>query len=70
MVLKQGDRPEIQYRQVTVFTRDGATFTFKNVFGMVVNEYCVSFSYIAMSDGKEKKGTFITKNLVGWSVTE
>ncbi len=61
---------EIKYQQVTVFTKEGATFTFKNVGEMVVNEYAVSFDYIAMSDGRVKHGTFFVRNLAGVSVTE
>ncbi len=52
---------------IHLFTNYGATYTFKNVTNVVTNENIVSFNYSAMSDGRDKHGTFFTKNLAGFT---
>jgi len=52
---------------ITIFTPAGRTFTFKEINMMADNETILQFGYLAMSDGKEKLGTFLKSNIVGWS---
>ena len=47
---------------VVVFLVSGRTYTFRDVCNIVDNENCISFSYEAMSDGKNKKVTFYKYN--------
>ncbi len=59
----------LEQRQLSVFTRDGKTFTFRDVFDITTNEWSMTFGYVAMSDGRMKKGTFFVQNLAGYSTT-
>ena len=51
-----------------VFTRDGATFTFRAVEIETKNETLLVFTYRAASDARRKRGTFFTRSLAGWSI--
>jgi len=55
--------------QVTVFTTQGKTFTFKRIRRLVTNEFSISFDYEAMSDEMYKHATFFVANLAGYSKT-
>ena len=56
-------------KKLHIFTRDGATFTFVDVTLEVTNETVIVFRYMAMSDSSEKKATFFTRSIAGWSHT-
>jgi len=53
-----------------IFTPMGKTFTFKDAEIVVDNETMLVFNYIAMSDGKSKKGIFQKNAICGWSIIE
>lgn len=59
-----------QYSIICIFTKEGKTFTFRNIELLTDNETIIQFSYRAMSDGLEKIGTFPKANICGWSLTE
>ena len=52
---------------ICFFLISGKTFTFKHVCNIVENERLVTFSYVAMSDGRIKDGKFYVDNIAGWS---
>ncbi len=62
-----GDTP---YSILCIFTPTGRTYTFRNVKIMADNETVLVFRYTAMSDAKEKVGTFFKNMFVGYSVTK
>jgi hypothetical protein len=62
--------PPKGYAQLTVFTKEGKTFTFRTIGTLTTNEYCITFTYQAMSDGRWKTGRFYVENLAGYSTTE
>ncbi len=63
-----GDREE-ERKMLTVFTSDGRTFSFRNVKILSDNETTLHFEYVAMSDGRIKRGTFYKHRIVGHSVS-
>ena len=60
----------MKYSILCIFTPTGRTYTFKDVEVVCDNESVLQFKYSAMSDGKQKLGTFPKATLCGWSVTE
>ena len=60
----------MKYSILCIFTQGGRTFTFRNVEVTTSNESVLQFRYVAMSDGKEKVGTFPKSGICGFSVTE
>ena len=60
-----------QYSQLTVFTPQGKSNTFKRIRNVEVNESVVSFDYTAMSDGRVKHATFFIHhgNITGYTTT-
>ena len=54
----------------TIFLMSGRTFTFRDVNNVVENETSLTFSYIAMSDDKQKAVTFYRPEIVGHSTYE
>jgi len=59
----------MKYAILCIFTRQGKTFTFKNVEVVCDNETILQFTYTAMSDGKVKTATFPKGGVCGWSLT-
>ena len=50
-----------------IFTQHGATYTFHNLTAFAENESNITFSFTSEKDGTEKKGSFIVKNIVGYT---
>ncbi len=50
---------------ICIFLNSGRTYSFKNCKVLIDNETVISFSYTAMSDGKEKVVTFYKVNFAG-----
>ena len=59
----------MKYAILCIFTRQGNTFTFKNVEVVCDNETILQFTYTAMSDGNVKTATFPKCGVCGWSLT-
>ena len=53
-----------------IFTGEGNTFTFHNPVVKVDNESVIEFEYKASSDGRVKKGSFLKKRIVGYSISQ
>ena len=53
-----------------IFLAHGKTFTFRNLMVESDNEYAITFTYTAMSDGATKRATFYKANMAGISKTE
>jgi hypothetical protein len=57
------------YSKLHIFTGEGCTFTFENATDVTSNESGLVFDYVAMSDGRVKRGVFHKSNIVGYSHT-
>ena len=58
----------MKYSILCIFTQTGHTFTFRDLELVTNNETILMFKYKAMSDGKDKIGTFPKQSICGWSV--
>ncbi len=56
-------------QNICIFTKCGATFSFKDVSVYMDNETLLRYSYVAMSDDLIKEATFYKSNLAGSSLT-
>ena len=50
-----------------IFTQHGATYTFTNLTSFAENESNITFTFVSQKDGTEKFGSFIVKNIVGYT---
>ena len=57
----------MRHEVLHIFTHFGSAYTFKDVEIICSNETTLQFSYVAMSDGKEKIATFPKSNICGWA---
>ncbi len=57
-------------KNICLFLVSGHTFSFKEVYDIIDNENSITFKYVAMSDGKEKKAIFYKSSggIVGISI--
>lgn len=53
-----------------IFTDGGNTYTFHNAKITVDNESVLEFEYKSASDNRSKKGSFLKKRIVGYSITQ
>ena len=54
-------------KKLHIFTQNGNTYTFKSVRCFNFNESVVTFSFVAQSDGQEKKAIFFVRNMAGFT---
>ena len=55
------------FRKVHIFTKEGNTFTFHDVFNFALSESVVTFNFSAQSDGHLKHAVFFVKNIAGFT---
>lgn len=52
---------------ICIFTPTGRTYTFRDITVETDNESVLAFRYLAMSDGNEKRATFLKNMVCGFS---
>jgi len=57
----------MQLKKLHIFTKEGNTFSFKNITNFTYNEYMITFDFQAQSDGEKKAGMFFVRNIAGFT---